>query len=300
MKKILIIKLGALGDVVRTTALLHLFKEDDVTWVTSPAIAPLLPARYIKRVLSMGDRKKLNGIKFDTVISLDDEREPAALATDVDASEIVGTYLNVDGKVAYTDSASEWFDMGLISRFGKAKADEMKYQNRKTYQEILFGMFGKQFDGEEYCLDLPNGKQKEISSKIKIGIEDRAGDRWATKRWHRYNELAVLLREHGYDVIFFQQSPSVKDYASDIGQCDLVITGDTLCMHLALALKKNVVCLFTCTSPHEIYDYKRMRKIVSPLLKECFYRKEYNPEALKAISLPSVFEMAQEALSVHH
>lgn len=299
MKKILIIKLGALGDVVRTTVLLHLFKEDEVTWVTNPAIAPLLPSSAVKRVLSIHDKGKLKGTKFDTVISLDDEQDSAAFATDTDTREIVGTFLNADRKVTYTDSASEWFDMGLVSRFGKAKADEVKYQNKKTYQEILFGMFGKQFGGEEYCLDLSGCKRKEISSKITIGIEDRAGDRWATKKWHRYDELAVLLGQRGYNVIFFQQRSTLKDYASDIEQCDLIITGDTLCMHLALALKKSMVCLFTCTSPHEIYDYGRMWKIVSPLLKECFYAKEYNVKALEAISLQSVFEAVQDALGVH-
>lgn len=45
--KVLIIKLGALGDLVRTTALLRML-EGDVTWVTSSPAAPLLrDNRYI-------------------------------------------------------------------------------------------------------------------------------------------------------------------------------------------------------------------------------------------------------------
>jgi len=61
-----------------------------------------------------------------------------------------------------------------------------------------------------------------------------------------------------------------------------------LTMHLALALCKPTVALFTCTSPYEIYGYGRMRKIVNPRLHECFYRRDVAPGAEDDIPLERV------------
>ena len=65
--------------------------------------------------------------------------------------------------VTYTESASAWFDMSLISSFGKEKADELKMSNRKAYQEFMFAMIGRSFRGEEYVLNAPVTKLQEPS-----------------------------------------------------------------------------------------------------------------------------------------
>jgi hypothetical protein len=66
-------------------------------------------------------------------------------------------------------------------------------------------------------------------------------------------------------------------------------------MHFALGTKTPCVTLFTCTSPWEIYDYGVQEKIVSPLLEEFFYKRDYDERATTAISLDEVLEavMAQ-------
>jgi len=55
------------------------------------------------------------------------------------------------------------------------------------------------------------------------------------------------------------------------------------------------VALLTCTSPWEIYDYAIQKKVVSPLLKEFFYKREYDKRATTAITVDEVFDavMAQ-------
>src|SRR3990172_9144874 len=75
--KVLIIKLGysetfdkeisrisSLGDVLRSTVVLHLFKNDDVAWLTDEKAAPLLYQNpFINRVLRYGFRfNPLTGI----------------------------------------------------------------------------------------------------------------------------------------------------------------------------------------------------------------------------------------------
>ena len=41
-----------------------------------------------------------------------------------------------DGTLAYTDDTAPWFDMGLISRFGKERADALKVANRSSHPAI--------------------------------------------------------------------------------------------------------------------------------------------------------------------
>ena len=287
--KILIIKLGAAGDVIRTTPLFRVFPNEKITWVTQTLNKELLPGNNsnITRILSIEESDSLKEESFDLVISLDDVFEVAELASSIQTKELVGIYLSQEKKLVYTDSAAPWFDMGLISKYGKAKADSIKMANTRTYQEILFEMLGFVFQGEEYFIRIPS----DISTRKKlIAIEARAGDRWPMKRWHRYPELADKLKKNGYQIKFLEQRPTMQEYIKDIASCNTLICGDTLAMHIGLALKKRVITMFTCTSPMEIYGYRRMKKIVSPHLNEAFYRTDYIPKVVEAISLEDVYK----------
>jgi heptosyltransferase II len=295
MSKIVIIKTGATGDVVRTTVLLHLYRNDDITWVTARHNIAVLPFKQpnLSRVIAFDDVAGSGLLEqhFDRVISLDDDEKCAKLASAFNAAAIFGAYW--DGKVVYTEDSSEWFDMGLSSRFGKVRADEIKWENKDSYQEILFRMLGYTFKGEEYLIPeniLPAGDGKTI------GIEARAGLRWPTKVWNRYEDLAVMLNKAGYKTVFFEERELLKDYMQDIANTSLLISGDTLAMHIGLALKIPVVAIFTCTSAVEIYGYNRMEKLVSPHLKEAFYKTTYIPEAVESISLDSVYHAVQKCL----
>jgi len=287
VRRILIIKLGALGDVLRTTPLLRVLKGE-ITWVTSEESAPLLAGnRYINRLICMkgADTPRIKE-RFNLVVSLEDDPAAAALASSVKTHELVGAYLD-NSRVRYSASAREWFDMSLISRFGKEKADGMKMNNRRTYQDFLFSMVGRRFQGEEYVLNTPLTKCQVPGL---VGLESRAGAVWPMKRWSGYERLAARLEEVGFKVKLFRQYERLTDYVDEINECEYIVGGDTLAMHIGLALRKKVVAIFTCTSPYEIYDYQRMIKIISPLWKKYFYRRDFVPEAAEAISVDSVFE----------
>lgn len=296
MSKIAIIKIGATGDVVRTTVLLHLFKNDDITWITAKHNIEVLPFQQsnLSRVIAIED-VNASGIldeQFDLVISLDDDKQCATLASAFKTKEMFGAYMD-SGKVVYTAAANEWFDMGLSSRFGKQRADEIKWENQDSYQEILFRMLGHKFNAEEYLI--PEDVKLNASSKV-IGIEARAGARWPTKMWNKYDELAEQLKKEGHEVVFFKDRDTIRDYMHDIAQVRLLVCGDTLGMHIGLALKMPVVTLFTCTSAVEIYSYDRMGKIVSPYLKEAFYKTDYHPEAVNSIHLDTVLYAVHQQL----
>ena len=52
----------------------------------------------------------------------------------------------------------------------------------------------------------------------------------------------------------------------------------------------------TCTSPWEICDYGLQRKIVSPSLKEFFYKRRFAERATSAVTLEEVITAVLEQL----
>ncbi len=295
MNKILIIKVGATGDVVRTSVLLSLFPQAEITWVTAAQNKMVLPQHHpaLQKIVSQEEaRHLLQAESFDLIISLDDDLACAQLATDLAGNaRIFGAYAEA-GKVNYSADAREWFDMGLSSRLGKAKADALKWANQDSYQEILFRMLGHAFKGEEYLINEQITAQPQPK---RIGIETRAGNRWPTKQWNGYPELAEALQKEGYNIFFFEERPDFLTYFRDISRVALMVTGDSLGMHIALALKIPTVAVFTCTSATEIWDYNRLEKVVSPLLETAFYTTDYRPDVLNAIPVEEMLEAVHKA-----
>ena len=285
MENIVIIKTGAAGDVLRTTVLLHLFKGKNITWITAGHNCEVLPQVFPGLKILDIEMVNPSSLVSDQTISLDDDIRCAELASSIETKKITGTY-SLRGDVMYTDDSSEWFDMGLISKLGKKIADDLKRKNTKSYQEILFNMFRKIFQGEEYVSreDIVPGGNTEI------GLEARAGRRWPTKVWNKYPQLADSLVKRGFKIKWLQQKPDLKKYMEEIAACSIIITGDTLAMHVALAYKIPAVALFTCTSPSEIYPYSHLVKVVSPRIDEAFYSTIYHPEAVEAITLDMVMD----------
>ncbi len=87
MEKVLIVKLGAMGDVIRTTPLLHIL-NGDVFWVTSEECLPLLPPEHITNIVEAGKvTSVLQGITFDLVLCLDDDSRNLWIRTDDKSSK---------------------------------------------------------------------------------------------------------------------------------------------------------------------------------------------------------------------
>jgi len=58
--------------------------------------------------------------------------------------KFIGVYFDFkENKIYYTKESKKWYDMSLISKYGKRMADFLKWKNRKSYQEILFEMIAK-------------------------------------------------------------------------------------------------------------------------------------------------------------
>lgn len=285
MENTLIIKTGAAGDVVRSTSLLNVI-TGNIYWVTGNASRPLFPEDIQGlNVLSLQEAiYSLKNIRFSRVISLEEDGDCALLAISAKTNYLTGIYAD-NGKINYTDDSSYWFDMSRISKLGIEKANELKKQNKLSYQHYIFQMTGKKFNGEPYRI-FANGALESKAGLI--GVEKRTGRQWPNKQWSGYDELIARLREKGHRIRILEQREDIRDYLADIAECDHMVSGDTLAMHIALAYKKTCTTIFNCTSPQEIYDYGLMKKVVSPLLDKYFYSSSYDTEVIKSLPVDEV------------
>jgi hypothetical protein len=293
----LIVKLGATGDVVRTTTLLHRL-QGPVTWVTARPNETLLKglggAFSQLQVVLWEDRLSLSGQAFDLTINLEDDRETAGIFEHVRSRQHFGAYVNQQGSMAYTDDAREWFEMSLISVHGRAKADALKFQNRRSYQEIIFAALGWSFSSEKYLL--PQTPPSPLRGDVAIASE--AGPVWPMKKWAYYDRLKTDLESRGLTVNVLPRRPTLLDHLADVRGHRCLVSGDSLPMHLALGSEIPCVGLFNCTSPWEIHNYGILTKLISPSLGEFFYRREFDARATTSIAFEDVLGATIAALEL--
>ena len=194
-KNILIIKIGALGDVVRTTYLLpDLIKKygnnTKIFWVSSKMAFSLLKYNtFIDTIIdieSTKEIKKLEEIEFDLVLSLEDEFEVLSKIKNIKYKKISGALLTLEG-ISYTEDLKKWYYMSLISKFGKEKADILKKENKESHAQIFSE--GLEIDRiEPYYFN-----SKDMESKVEsylslfkknfylLGLNLSAGKRWTSK-----------------------------------------------------------------------------------------------------------------------
>jgi len=283
---VLVIKLGATGDVVRTTPLLRRL-SGSVTWITAVKNCTLLDGLADNlRHFPWEARARALDIPYDLLINLEDSLEVAHFLKNVTSAEIFGAYADSSDCLCYTNNSKRWFDLSLISSYGRREADRLKFLNRHTYQELIFAGLGLRFAGDPYLL--PNPIETGLSGDVAIAAD--AGHVWPMKKWAYYGELKEALEDTGLTVNVLPERRSLLEHLADVRNHRCLVGGDSLPMHFALGTRTPCVTLFTCTSPWEIYDYGTQKKIVSPLLEEFFYKRGYDERATRAITVDEVLD----------
>jgi heptosyltransferase II len=283
---VLIVKLGATGDVVRTTPLLKRL-SGQITWLTVAKNAELLKGLQDNvQCLAWEQREQIPDVEFDLVINLEDTLEVGHYLKTLRGRRWFGAFVGPNDELRYTDDSRRWFDLSLISVFGRKEADRLKQLNRRSYQELIFGGLGLRFSGETYLL--PRPAKTDLLGDVAIATE--AGPVWPMKNWAYYDILKQELESHGLIVNVLPRRGTLLEHLGDVRSHRCLVGGDSLPMHFALGTGTPCVTLFNCTSPWEIYDYGIQKKIVSPLLAEYFYQRGYDPCATTAISVDEVLQ----------
>lgn len=289
---ILIAKLGATGDVVRTTPIIRRI-NGQVVWLTESKNAVMLEgvAENIE-CFSWDERDLVPKRRYDLVINLEDTLEVASFLGKYHTQDWYGAYAAEDGNLQYTENSREWFDLSLISYYGKEEADRLKLFNRRTYQDLIFSGLGWEFEDDQYLL--PQPIESSLSGDVAIAAE--TGPVWKMKKWAFYGELKERLEERGLTVNLLPKRPSLLEHLADVRNHRCLVSGDSLPMHLALGIGTRCVSLFSCTSPWEIHSYGLQEKIVSPLLADFFYKRDYDERAITAIGLEEVLDTVRSQL----
>src|SRR6266480_6674639 len=290
---VLIIKLGATGDVVRTTPLLRRL-GGAVSWITAEKNLALLEGIDPEvRCVSWEKRNRIADTTYDLVINLEDDRETSSFLKQLKFKQLFGAHLNGNDQLTYTSDSRAWFDLSLISVYGREKADRLKLLNRRTYQDLIFDGFGLGFNGEPYYLPppQPTGLQGDVA------ISSTAGPVWPMKKWAYYDQLKKELQATGLKVNMLQDRPTLLEHLADVQGHRCLVSGDSLPMHLALGSGVRCVSIFTCTSPWEIYGYGLQEKLISPFLEKFFYARGFDARATTAITVDEVFSTVMNQLS---
>lgn len=297
-ERLLIVKLDAMGDVLRSTALLPPIREAhpkaSITWITRKESVPLLQRNpYVTEVLELGPEAlvHLQTRTFDRVINLDAAKTSAALASAARSPRKDGFILDERGCVQPTnDAARSWLESGLF--------DDLKRQGTVTYQDRMAAILGLAGKRHEYVLEVGDDERNAARRHLEalgvdlrkpvVGFNTGAGGRWPLKQWREegYVELFTrLARTPDVQLVLLGgpseedrherlkvQSPvplidsgcgnPVRHFAGIVDHCDVVVTGDTLAMHIALARKKRTVVVFGPTSAPEIELYGLGEKVI--------------------------------------
>lgn len=326
---ILILKVGARGDVIRTSYMLEdLYCKYDynitITWIVGEDSFDLLRFNpYIHTLHSLSTFQQLvyrtadDGITYDHIVSLDDERAVCALPMQVKHRRLTGAY-DRDNQVFYTSDSARWFDMGLVSKHGKAVADLLKKQNTLSHSAILGEMLGIQikrpmFFGSPILQAQAETYLRRFARPL-IGLNLSAGPRWPSKRLQIVEaiSLARQLLDRGYtclllggtqELLYNQHiqsavahprcllvSPlSLLQFAAMISQLDAVFCSDSLALHLAISQNVPNVSYYTATSAAEIDTFGTGKKIVSTAGDYCSYAHDAGTSTITAERLLAAF-----------
>jgi len=333
---LLIIKLDAMGDVLRSTALLPPLAEVHpraaITWLTRRESVPLLERNpYVADVLELGAEATvhLQARRFDRVINLDASRISAALATAAHAPRKDGFVLDERGWVQPTnDAARHWLEAGIF--------DDIKREGAATYQDRMAEILDLSNRAHRYVFELGTAEIEKGKKHLQsigldlerpiIGLNTGAGGRWPLKQWREDGYLECIARlGRDPDIQFVllggpgererndrlkaasavrlwdpgTENP-VRHFAALLAQCDVVVTGDTLAMHLSLALGRRTVVLFGPTSAAEIELYGLGEKVIPDMTCLSCYKNscDFVPNCMDLISTDMVESAVSRQLSI--
>ena len=326
--KILIINLDAMGDVLMTTAQLPLIKrkfpESTIYWVTLKNAARLLENnQYIYKTFSY-DAESISilaSMEFDYVMNADKSVRSCSLAMQINSKNRLGFGINPLGQIIP-------FNKGALYNYKLGLDDNQKFKiNQRTGQDYLAETFELEFSREEYVFNISDEELEFIENyKLETGISDsdeligfNTGcsllfpNKKMTIEQHvsliekflSYRRFKIMLlggpEDQERNNLIAGNFPSEiintpVDHGVRKGACyesipQLIITGDSFGMHLAIALKKYVIAWFGLSCWTEIDLYDRGVKIYPEGLfcapcwkKEC----PYNLECVQMIDLERI------------
>ncbi len=336
-EQILIIKLGAMGDVLRTKAILPALKRQNpkswIVWLTNPGSESLVHDPMVNEVhaLSVAGIEALKGREFSKIYCLDKDKEALSLSASLNGKKRYGFAPTPYNTVTVWNEASMYaLRLGL--------SDELKFfENEKNAMEIVAEMCELPYAGEVYNLMIPekaciNAQKKWDAMGIPpgypvVGLNTGCGPVFETKAWTKegFSELVQLLNQAGIPAVLLGgpreralhqellqenlkmvgtllfdsgNDNSLEDFFGLVDQCKLVVTADSLALHIAIALRKKVVTFFGPTCHQEVELFGLGEKFVTDFkCSPCYLKKcPHDISCMMALKAPTIFNLVKSVL----
>jgi len=308
-QRILIIKLGAMGDVIRTTPLIEVLKKKhpgcQIFWLTLST--DILPDTVDKKLaFTLASILFLEEVEFDVLINLDKDVEACALAKRISAKKQFGYSLIANVPAPVNQLAEHKFHTGLFDDIGQT--------NTKSYPEEMFEIIGETFSGEKYTISSKyNNFDWSLPAGGKlIGLNTGCGTRWTTRQWpeQHWIDLSKQLLAEGYRVLLLGgpeedelnkriQAASgalylgtfpLLQFVSLMNQCDLIVTLVTMALHVALALEKQIILMNNIFNRHE-FDMFGLGDIIEPPVCTCYFAQACDKNCMDDLLVADIYKL---------
>jgi len=288
--------------VLRATSILpalkRRFPSSHITWITHPSSLALLENNpYIDQVTSYDFESLLNlkSIHFDIAYCIDKSLKASGVLQTLEYDLLYGFKADHLGSILpQNPEAKGYWELGLN--------DHQKFfVNKKPETQLITESLGLQYQRDEYVLSLTDSEKEEAQTRrtqwlkdktLLVGINTGCSPTIKAKRLsvEKHRELievltgqanvAVVLLGGGpeddqrnaeiaqdFCVALSNTQSGLRDGMVSVESCDVIISGDSLGMHMGIALKKWVVAWFGPTCAHEIDFYDRGVSVLAPV--EC-------------------------------
>lgn len=334
-QRILLIHLGAMGAVVRSSTLITAIRRKypgcHLTWITgiaSTAMVERMPG--VDRVLAVQETnlRILESLEFDVGFCVDKSLEATSILKKMTIKESFGfTHDARSGAIVPVNlAAQELWDLGLN--------DHKKFfVNKKSEAQLTAEALELPWQRDPYAIQLSSEENQESRRRkylwsqgesVVIGINTGCSPMLPAKKFsidgHRklIEKLNNVFPQHqivllggrdekeqnhiiarGFPVIESATDQGVIDGMISIAACDIVISGDSLAMHLAIALQKWVVTWFGPSCPQEIDLYDQGVKVLTKVPCSPCWKKDCskNPMCYDQVSWDEMIQGVYQGLS---
>lgn len=310
------------------------FPVSTIYWITMPAAEKILFNNpLIDKVFTWTDENRmiLRQIKFDYAYNTDKSNYACAFLNEVTAENKLGFELNEDGKIIPANKSAIYsYILGVDDNL-KFRI------NQRSGLDIVHEVLELDYRKDEYVFEFTDeekefiaGYKKEIlydESKYYVGFNTGCSNLFPNKKMtieqhvHLIKEFAKddnlkivlfggredternqqimdsLLKEIQSKVLNTPSTLGLRRGACFMSIANLVITGDSFGMHMAIGLKKHVIAWFGLSCVAEIEIYGRGEKLFQKDLACSPCWKKVCPNNLECISMIDLDRIVFQVIS---
>jgi heptosyltransferase-2 len=305
-----------------------------IFWLTMPGAKKILFNNpFIDKVFTWTDEQRMivRQIEYDILLNADKSDYSCAFANEVKAKKKLGFLLNDDGKIIPANEGAMYsYKMGNNDQF-KFK------ENRRSGVDIIHEVFELEFKRDPYIFIFSDEEKSFISNykdeinynnkKTYVGFNTGCSTLFPNKKMtieQHIRLITEMLKDDNIQVVLLggkedternnqiYEAFNISDRSKIINTpttlgmrkgfcfmdiCDVVISGDSFGLHMAIALQKFVIAWFGLSCAAEIDLFDRGEKLVpeglwcSPCWKKVC---PYNLECIQMIDLEKIIKLTHE------